>query len=147
MKIQEKNITAFKKVNTIQVDITKQVRTDGTIILHSTIPLEKYPYRLTERLKHWATVAPERIFIGGKNAAGTWDTLTYAETFSKVKSIAQSLLKTKASASKPLAILSENGIEHCLIGLAALHIGIPYSSVSPAYSLRSTDFDKLDRKS
>lgn len=143
MEIQEKNTTGFRKVNTIRVDIKKQVRADGTIILHSAIPLEKYPYRLTERLKYWANVAPEKIFIGRKNASGTWDTLSYAETFFKVKSIAQALLIKKVSPSQPLAILSENSIEHCLIGLAALHIGIPYSSVAPAYSLRSTDFDKL----
>ena len=29
------------------------------------------------------------------------------------------------------------------MALAALHIGIPYSPITPAYSLRSTDFDKL----
>jgi feruloyl-CoA synthase len=94
-------------------------------------------------LKHWASVAPNRIFIGRKNAAGTWDTLTYAETFIKVKSIAQALLNKKISSSQPVVILSENSIEHGLMALAALHIGIPYSAIAPAYSLRSTDFDKL----
>ncbi len=139
----DKNIMSYKKTDTITVDIKKYERADGTIILYSAIPLESYPYRLTERLKHWATVAPDRIFIGRKNLNGGWDTLTYSETFTKVKNIAQALLHKNISSEKPVAILSENSIEHALIALAALHIGIPYSSIAPAYSLRSVDFDKL----
>ena len=152
MIASEKNTVAFKKINTIKVDIKKHDRDDGTIILHSAIPLEQHPYRLTERLKHWASVAPDRIFIGQRSKAppltsggfsGAWDTLTYAETFTKVKSIAQALQHKNVSASQPIAILSENSIEHALMALAALHIGVPYSPIAPAYSLRSTDFDKL----
>jgi feruloyl-CoA synthase len=125
------------------VDIKKEVRPDGITVMRSTIPLRPHPYRLTERLKHWAEVAPDRVFIGRKNGKGSWDTLTYAETFEKVKSIAQSLLQRKVSLSQPIAILSENSIEHALLALAALHVGVPYSPIAPAYSLRSTDFDKL----
>ncbi|CAN5711442.1 feruloyl-CoA synthase [soil metagenome] len=143
MIASEKNITAFKKINTIQVDIKKQHRADGTTILYSTVPLEPHPYRLTERLLHWATVAPERIFIGRRNEKGDWVTVTYAQTLSKVNSIAQSLLQKNVSVEKPVAILSENSIEHGLIALGAMHVGIPYSAITPAYSLRSTDFDKL----
>jgi feruloyl-CoA synthase len=134
---------AYKKINTIKVDIEMQNRADGTTLLYSTIPLEPHPYRLTERLKHWAKVAPNRVFIGRKNEAGLWDTLSYAETFCKIKNIAQALLNRDISASKPIAILSENSIEHGLLALAAMHIGIPYSAITPAYSLRSTDFSKL----
>jgi feruloyl-CoA synthase len=42
-----------------------------------------------------------------------------------------------------VAILSENSIEHALLMLAAMHVGIPSISVSCAYSLVSTDFAKL----
>ena len=136
-------MTGYKNIQTIKIDIKKQCRADGTTVVHSTIPLEQHPHRLTERLKYWAATTPDKIFIGRKNAAGTWDTLTYAETFAKVKSIAQSLLQKNISAEKPIAILSENSIEHGLMALAAMHIGIPYSAITPAYSLRSTDFEKL----
>ena len=143
MIASEKNMTAFKKTDTIKVDVKKQHREDGAMILYSTVPLEPHPYRMTERLLHWASVAPDRIFIGSKNNNNEWRTLTYAQTFSKVKSIAQALLHKNVSVERPIAILSENSIEHGLLALAALHIGIPYSSIAPAYSLRSTDFDKL----
>ena len=53
------------------------------------------------------------------------------------------MLQRKVSSSRPIAILSENSIEHALMALAALHVGVPYSPIAPAYSLRSTDFEKL----
>jgi feruloyl-CoA synthase len=133
MIASKKNSSAYKKINTIKVDIGMRPGDDGSRYLKSNIPLEPYPFRLTDKLKYWASVAPERIFIGRKNA----------ETFTKVISIAQALLHKNISVSHPIAILSENSIEHGLMSLAALHIGIPYSAIAPAYSLRSTDFDKL----
>jgi feruloyl-CoA synthase len=132
-----------KDATTTETSVKQKILADGGRLLCSTIALEPFPFRLTERLKHWATVAPDQVFIGRKNEGGTWDTLTYAETFEKVRCIAQALLHRNVSVDRPLAILSENGIEHALISLAALHVGIPYSPISPAYSLRSTDFEKL----
>ena len=40
-------------------------------------------------------------------------------------------------------ILSGNDIEHALLALAALYVGIPHAPISPAYSLMSGDFGKL----
>jgi feruloyl-CoA synthase len=77
---------------------------------------------LTDRLVHWANKTPDTIFIGQKDNAGNWRTLTYAETYQKVKTIAQYLLQTEVSIERPVAILSENSIEHALVSLAALRI-------------------------
>jgi feruloyl-CoA synthase len=44
---------------------------------------------------------------------------------------------------RPVVILSENSVAHGLLMLACLHVGIPVSCVSPAYSLLSKDFRKL----
>ena len=124
--ISGQHTVRYRKVKTITVDIKTVARDDGSRVQHSAVPLEPYPYRLTERLKHWAAAAPDRIFIGRRNEAGAWHTLTYAETYLKVKSIAQSLIqRSDVSSSRPIAILSENSIEHALLALAALHVGIP----------------------
>jgi feruloyl-CoA synthase len=138
--------TPFLKIKTAKIDILKHVNTEGGhITLKSTVPLKKRPHRMTQRLVHWAKKTPDKVFLGQRSplGAGGWQTLTYAETFKKVKSIAQYLLQTGVSPEKPLAILSENSLEHGLMALAALHIGVPYSPIAPAYSLKSTDFDKL----
>ena len=47
------------------------------------------------------------------------------------------------SAEHPVAILSDNGIDHALLMLGALHVGIPVAPISPAYSLMSKDHAKL----
>lgn len=139
----QKDVSDYKQVPTIKVDIQKQEHADGSLLLYSTIPLEPYPYRLTERLKHWAHATADNVFIGQRHNTGQWNVLTYAETLQKVESLAQALLHKNVSAEHPVAILSGNSIEHALMALACLHIGIPYAAITPAYSLRSTDYSKL----
>ena len=60
-----------------------------------------------------------------------------------MRAIAQSLLQRKLSAERPIAILSGNDLEHALLGLAAMMIGVPYAPISVPYSLMSSDFGKL----
>jgi feruloyl-CoA synthase len=52
-------------------------------------------------------------------------------------------LRKNLSAERPLVVLSGNDIEHALLHLGAMYVGVPYAPVSPAYSLLSTDFAKL----
>jgi len=118
-------------------------RADGAILMRSPHPLEPYPENLTERLAHWSGVAPERIFLAQRDRAGEWRTLTYAAVFAAVHAIAAALLNRNLSPERPIAILSGNDIEHALLGLAAMHAGIPYAPISVPYSLVSQDFKKL----
>ncbi len=124
-------------------DVALDRKADGTIHLRSPHPLESYPDKLTQRLEHWAGAAPDRVFIAQRTAAGDWRKLTYARTLAQVRGIAQALLSRKLSAERPIAILSGNDIEHALLALAAMLVGIPYAPISVPYSLMSTDFGKL----
>jgi feruloyl-CoA synthase len=133
----------FKMVNTIMVDIRQEDRLDGSVVLRSSIPLDPHPFRLTDRFVHWAKAAPDRIFIGRKNKEGRWIEFRYGEAYKLVQHLAQAILDMNLPVEKPIAILSENSIEHALLSLAAMHVGIPYSAIAPAYSLRSSDFNKL----
>ena len=92
---------------------------------------------------HWAGAAPERIFIAQRDVAGGWRSLTYAQTLAAVRAIAATLLQRELSPERPIAILSGNDIEHALLALAAMHVGIPYAPISVPYSLLSQDFGKL----
>jgi len=133
----------FLEVNVIQHDVSQRQGADGVLYLSPNHSLQPHPNRMTERLVHWAAEKPNHIFLGQRNADGKWATITYADTLKKVKGIAQYLLDKKVSTERPIAILSGNSIEHGLLALAAMHIGIPYSPISPAYSTKSTDFAKL----
>jgi feruloyl-CoA synthase len=110
--------------------------------------LEPYAPRLTDRLVHWAQAAPDRTFMARrvKNADGStgeWRHVTYREALDSARRIAQALLDRGLNADRPVAILSENGLEHALLALGCLHAGVPYCPVSPAYSTISQDYEKL----
>ncbi|HXW39940.1 MAG TPA: feruloyl-CoA synthase [Xanthobacteraceae bacterium] len=124
-------------------EATVERRPDGAIVLRSPRALPPYPHKLTERLTHWAAVAPDRVFLAQRDAAGPWRRLTYAQTLAAARAIAAALVDRDLSAERPVAILSGNDIEHALIGLAAMHVGIPYAPISVPYSLLSQDFGKL----
>jgi feruloyl-CoA synthase len=124
-------------------DVVIDRRPGGTIHLRSPHALAPYPAKLTERLDYWAAAAPERTFMAQRDAAGGWRKLSYRETLSEVRRIGAALLTRDLSPERPVAILSGNDIEHALLGLAAMYVGIPYAPVSPAYSLISSDFGKL----
>jgi feruloyl-CoA synthase len=124
-------------------DVVVERRGDGAIVMRSPHPLPPYPRTLTERLVHWASLAPDRVFLGQRDAAGAWRTMSYAQTLVAVRALAAALLARGLSVARPVAILSGNDIEHALLGLAAMHVGIPYAPISVPYSLLSQDFGKL----
>jgi feruloyl-CoA synthase len=124
-------------------EVAVERRPDGAILLRSPHALPPYAGRITSFLEHWAGVAPQRVFIAQRDAAGAWRSLTYAQTFAQVRAIATALLRRNLNPDRPVAILSGNDIEHALLGLAAMHVGIPYAPISVPYSLVSQDFKKL----
>ena len=124
-------------------DVVVERRSDGAILMRSPHVLPPYAEKLTERLLHWAKAAPDRVFLAQREASGGWRTLTYAQTLAAVRAVATALLARNLSSERPIAILSGNDIEHALLGLAAMHVGIPYAPISVPYSLLSADFGKL----
>ena len=124
-----------------RVDLAR--RPDGTVVLRSPEALGPYPDKLTERFVDRADRTPDLVFIGERDASGAWRTLTYTVAYERFRAIGQALLERELSPDRPVAILSDNDIEHALLALAAMHVGVPYFPVSPAYSLVSRDHAKL----
>ena len=120
-----------------------EARSDGTMLLRATEPLAAYPSRLTECLMHWARITPAHVFLAERDIAGQWRKLTYRDAFNQSCAIGQALLDRGLSIERPLAILSDNSIDHALLALGAMLVGVPYAPISPAYSLVSKDFTKL----
>jgi feruloyl-CoA synthase len=120
----------------------------GVHYLRADQPLRDYPARLADRLRHWAETAPDRTFMARRvrradGTLGDWRHVSYAEAWSSARSIAQALIDRGLSAERPVAILSENGLEHALMALGCLVAGVPCVPTSPPYSLISTDYSKL----
>lgn len=118
-------------------------RDDGSFIVQSVQTLQPYVPRYTHALMHWATHRPHDTFLAQRNEHGQWIKLSYIEALQKIQPLAQALLNRGLNAERPLLVLSENSLQHALITLAALHVGIPCASISPAYSLLSPSADRV----
>jgi feruloyl-CoA synthase len=116
---------------------------EGGMLLRSLVPLNPYPRALGHWLAHWAGQAPERTFIAERGADGAWQRLTYARAHSAARAIGEAQLQRGLGLERPVAILSENGIDHALLTLGAMQAGVPAAPVSTAYSRLSRDFRKL----
>jgi feruloyl-CoA synthase len=115
----------------------------GGFLVRPEESLGAYPKVLTDRLAQWANQFPDRVCVAKRAAGGEWRHLTYAQVLRAVRSVGQALLDRNLSADQPVAILSENDLEHFILMLAGQHVGIPTASLSPPYSLVSKDFGKL----
>jgi feruloyl-CoA synthase len=123
--------------------IVVERRADGSAIVRSTVPLKPAARCVGDWLEHWAGAAPDRIFLGERAGDVPWTTVTYRDALKRVRAIAAWILAQGLSAERPLAVLSDNSVDHALLALGAMHAGVPVAAISPAYSLMSRDFDKL----
>jgi feruloyl-CoA synthase len=110
--------------------------------MRSAEPLASYDNRIGDWLDRWAREAPERDFIVEQTPEGE-RRICYGEAREASLAIAENLLRYGLGPDRPLAIVAANGIDHALIMLAALYIGIPVAPIAPAYALQSADFAKL----
>jgi len=125
------------------VTATVQTRPGGVVLMRSTEALQAHPARVTDRLEHWAGQAPNRSFVAKRDASGKWQHISYAQMLDRVQRVGQALVQRGLSAERPVAILSDNDLEHLTLALAAMWVGVAHTPVSPAYSLLSTDHAKL----
>ncbi len=132
----------YKEVAFGSTKTYKKELENGVIHFGNLEVLENYPEKLSDRLNYWASVSPDKTFIA-KKVDNQWQRFTYQQTLTKVKSLAQCLLNLGFQEGESIVILSENSVEHAFLSLAALYLGIPYTPISPPYSLLSNDFGKL----
>lgn len=121
---------------------------DGVEYVRAELELQPCATRMTDKLVHWATTDPGRLFMARREpradgSTGDWQRITYGQALDAARSIGQALLDRGLSPERPAAILSENSLEHALLALGCLYAGVPYCPVSPAYSTVSQDYDKL----
>ena len=139
----ESTVRRIRSVNITPIETTVREGSDGVVYLASPRALGPYPDRITDRLQHWAEAASSRVFLAQRDLTGGWRTLTYADALDRVGRVAQAILNRRLSPERPILILSGNGIDHAILALAAMHVGVPYAPIAPAYSLQAKDFGTL----
>ena len=139
------------KFRPLQFGVTRVEVRDGPSGIHylkAEQSLQDFPARMTDRLRHWAHEAPERTLFARRvkqadGSTGDWRHVSYQEAWATARNIAQGLIDRGLNAERPVAILSENSIEHALLALGCMLAGVPFVPTSPPYSLVSVDYDKL----
>jgi len=140
--VKDLRIERDPKVIFAPARVTCERRGDGTIHLRSPLSLAPHARCVGEWLVQWAERAPRRTCLAERDPTG-WRRLSYAEALTRVEAIATWLHEAGLGPERPLVVLSDNSIEHALLALAALHVGVPVASISVAYSLASSDHAKL----
>jgi len=143
--------TTTHQYRPMKFGVTRGVLTpgeEGVQYLQAEQSLDKFPTRLTDRLVHWATTAPDRLWMAQRirnadGSRGEWKRITYGEALASARNIAQAILNRGLSADRPVLILSENDLDHALLSLGCLLAGVPWCPASAAYSTISTDYSKL----
>ncbi len=145
------NTTASPRYRSMRFGVTEvEVRnaSDGVQYVRGVGELAPPPERITDRLLHWAEQAPGRTLFARRQATaqgarGEWEHISYAQAVDWAQRIGQALLMRGLGPERPVVILSENSLEHAMLALACVYVGVPYCPVSPAYALISQDFEKL----
>ncbi len=121
----------------------------GSFLLRCPEPLAPYARCIGEWLEHWARATPEAIafaepeapaaFAGPADPAAPaapsnrWRSLNWLNLRQQVGAVAQGLLDLQLPAGKPIAVLSDNSLDHLVLLLAGMHIGRAVCTVSSAY--------------
>ena len=142
---------AASKYRAMRYGITRVKREEtshGVQYVQAEQALMPHPQRMTDKLLHWAQHTPDRTLLARRErladgSTGDWQHLSYGRALAGARRIGQALLQRKLSVDRPVVILSENSLEHAMLALGCMLVGVPYCPVSPAYSTVSQDFDKL----
>lgn len=124
--------------------ISLETRDDGSMILRSRIKAKAPARSVGHWIRQWGAAAPERVFLAERPRPGEdWSRLSYGEALQKIRMIGNWMLDRGLSEQRPLTILSGNSIDHALIALGAMYVGVPVATISTAYSLMSGDHQAL----
>ncbi len=125
-------------------DIEMREAPDGSRLLRSRMALAPYPERVGAWIRRWAAETPGATMLAERTEGPErWWRVGYGEAAALIDRLSQALLDLDLSPDRPLAILSDKSVRHGLLLFAAMHAGIPVSSLSPAYSRRPEARDRL----
>jgi feruloyl-CoA synthase len=119
----------------------------GAFELRSQEVLRPYARCVGEWLERWAASTPDAAAFAEPRAGGGWRRLSWGELRREVGAVAQALLdlpQLQAAPAKPIAVLSDNALDHLVLLLAGMHIGRAVCTISSGYCrLANGDFGRI----
>ena len=87
--------------------------------------------------------APDRVFLVERDARRRWRQIGFATAAKRTRRIAAALRALGASETRPLMILSGNGIDHALLALGAARAAIPVAPIDASLGLTAHGVERL----
>jgi len=101
--------------------------------------LREHPATLLALLDAAAERAPNRAFLIERDARDVWHQVSFATVAERSRRIGGGLRALGASETRPVMILSRNGIDHAMMTFGALRAGVPVVPVSAQTGLAHRD--------
>ena len=116
----------------------------GAFVLRSPEPLAPYARCVGEWLETWAHQTPDAPAVAEPAPSGGWRHLSWGELRRQVGAVAQALLNLDLPAGKPIAVLSDNSLDHLVLVLAGMHVGRALCTITSGYSrLAQGDYSRI----
>ena len=133
----------FRDVPFLPRELDVETRPDGTVVVRNRVTLAPRAPHLPWLLRRNAQECADRVWMAQRRGVdGAWVEMTFAQGSALVDAVTEALLELDVRRG-PVMVLSGNSLEHAVIALAAMQASMPHVPVTPAYSLRATDFTKL----
>lgn len=123
--------------------VVRTLRPDGSFLLRSPDPLGDYDRSVGVWVDRWARATPGAVVVRERRPDGSIRELTWQQLRAGVGALAQRLLDPRFAPGLPLAIISDNSIDHLLLSLAGQYVGRPVCPVSSAYTRLFRDASRL----
>ncbi|MBI3711162.1 MAG: feruloyl-CoA synthase [Proteobacteria bacterium] len=118
-------------------------RADGATLLRATEPIGTCAARVGDMFARWVREIPDRLYLAARQPDASWLRLTYGEAGRLARAVGQALLDRHLGPDKPVLIVAENGIDHALLALGCLMVGVPFAPISAAYARPGQGFTKI----
>jgi feruloyl-CoA synthase len=153
--LKETNPEQTVKYRQMSFGVTRAVLTkaadfdvSGVQYLRAEQSLQPYALRITDQFLYWVKKTPDHTLFAQRElmadgSRGEWQKISFQQALDKARAIGEGLVARRLNADRPVAILSDNDLDHAMLKLACIYAGVPYCSISSAYSLLSHDFAKL----
>jgi len=136
---------AFRPINTIEPKAECETRPDGSIIVRDPRPAREPERTIINYLRRWAEEVPDRAMLGQRDPAGGWRTISYREMRQQADAVGQWLLDHGIEPGQTILILSPASIEHGVLAMGAMTVGVTIAPVSPPYALQKSGWSKLQK--
>lgn len=117
---------------------------DGGLVLRSPYP-PAAGGGPPDWLDQWAQGEPQRVFVAQRAPNGKWRELTYGAARTKALAVADALAAQVKTASGPVALLVEDGMDSAVLRLGLLRLGVGVLSVSLADARPGEGFGEFER--